>query len=206
MTKTYELPNGRKMTAYFDENGIGKITVQALDSLVNELNEYASEECGHDCEHCAYLECPKEPSEDAVSRAEVLEQICWFMDNGEYFTEFSNVYNVRKLIKRVNELPSVRPQEPCEDAVSRADVIDQLHQSINILEAEDRINDLPSVQPKSETVTEFADRCRECGARYGKLLKQVPKTVCDLCVYEIPSSSDGKPCTMCPAETKRGAE
>lgn len=25
---------------------------------------------------------------------------------------------------------------------------------------------------KSETVTEFADRCRECGARYGKLLKQ----------------------------------
>lgn len=25
-----------------------------------------------------------------------------------------------------------------------------------------------------ETVTEFADRCRECGARYGKLLKQEP--------------------------------
>ena len=27
-----------------------------------------------------------------------------------------------------------------------------------------------------ETVTEFADRCRECGAKYGKLLKQTPKT------------------------------
>ena len=26
-----------------------------------------------------------------------------------------------------------------------------------------------------ETVTEFADRCRECGAKYGKLLKQEPK-------------------------------
>jgi len=25
-----------------------------------------------------------------------------------------------------------------------------------------------------ETVTEFADRCRECGAKYGKLLKQKP--------------------------------
>lgn len=36
--------------------------------------------------------------------------------------------------------------------------------------------------------------------------EQEPKTVCDLCVYEIPSSSNGKPCTMCPAETKRGAE
>jgi hypothetical protein len=27
-----------------------------------------------------------------------------------------------------------------------------------------------------ETVTEFADRCRECGAKYGKLLKQESKT------------------------------
>lgn len=25
---------------------------------------------------------------------------------------------------------------------------------------------------KTESVTEFADRCRECGAKYGKLLKQ----------------------------------
>ena len=29
-------------------------------------------------------------------------------------------------------------------------------------------------QEKPETVTEFADRCRECGAKYGKLLKQEP--------------------------------
>ena len=27
-------------------------------------------------------------------------------------------------------------------------------------------------EPEEETVTEFADRCRECGAKYGKLLKQ----------------------------------
>ena len=63
MTKTYELPNGRKMTADFDENGIGKITVQALDSLVNELNEYAERQkcdtCYHNetefsvCQYCA---------------------------------------------------------------------------------------------------------------------------------------------------------
>lgn len=30
-----------------------------------------------------------------------------------------------------------------------------------------------------ETVTEFADRCRECGAKYGKLLKQEP---CEDCI------------------------
>lgn len=33
-------------------------------------------------------------------------------------------------------------------------------------EAADRLEQNP------ETVTEFADRCRECGAKYGKLLKQ----------------------------------
>jgi len=34
------------------------------------------------------------------------------------------------------------------------------------------IEQLPPVTPKSETVTEFADRCRECGAKYGRLLKE----------------------------------
>lgn len=46
MTKTYELPKigslgSRRVVAEFDENGVGKITVQALDSLICELNEYA---------------------------------------------------------------------------------------------------------------------------------------------------------------------
>lgn len=39
---------------------------------------------------------------------------------------------------------------------------------------EQELEELPSVTQKSETVTEFADRCRECGAKYGKLLKQEP--------------------------------
>lgn len=46
MTKTYELPKvgclgSRRVVAEFDENGIAKITEQALDSLICELNEYA---------------------------------------------------------------------------------------------------------------------------------------------------------------------
>ena len=40
-----------------------------------------------------------------------------------------------------------------------------------------------------ETVTEFADRCRECGARYGKLLKQAQKTGHWI---EVAKYSDGK--------------
>lgn len=32
---------------------------------------------------------------------------------------------------------------------------------------------LNSAKAKRETVTEFADRCKECGARYGRLLKRI---------------------------------
>ena len=112
MTKTYELPNGRKMSADFDENGIGKITVQALDSLVNELNEYAEqepiEECDHDCEHCAYLECTEEDSdmkveyEDAVSRQYLLDNSWEVEFNGEYI----QVVDVGTIV----EAPSVQPK------------------------------------------------------------------------------------------------
>lgn len=62
-------------------------------------------------------------------------------------------------------------QEPCEDAVSRQAVLSAIADyvaegwaespsDINGISA--LVNDLPSVNPQ-ETVTEFADRCRECG-------------------------------------------
>ena len=44
------------------------------------IDKYASEECDRDCEHCAYLECPKEPCEDAEKVSEmafaVAESVC----------------------------------------------------------------------------------------------------------------------------------
>lgn len=62
--------------------------------------------------------------------------------------------------------------EPC-DAISRDAAIEAVKQAIyNHDSAIMRLTELPSVTQKPETVTEFADRCRECGARYGKLLKQ----------------------------------
>lgn len=39
-----------------------------------------------------------------------------------------------------------------------------------------KIDEQPTIEP-TETVTEFADRCKECGARYGKLLKQKDKWI-----------------------------
>ncbi len=36
--------------------------------------------------------------------------------------------------------------------------------------------------------------------------KHEPLTICDFCIYDPPSSLDGKPCCMCPAEAKRKPE
>jgi len=69
-------------------------------------------------------------------------------------------------------------KQPCDDAISRdavCDIVEDIRDCISvegywaILE---RLKKLPPVTQKSETVTEFADRCRECGAKYGKMLKQ----------------------------------
>lgn len=35
-----------------------------------------------------------------------------------------------------------------------------------------------------------------------KALEQEPTSPCDVCRYNPPSSTDGKPCTMCPAESE----
>ncbi len=71
-----------------------------------------------------------------------------------------------------------KEQEPCDDAISREAVCDIVEDIRDCISVEgywailERLKKLPPVTQKSETVTEFADRCRECGARYGKLLKQ----------------------------------
>ena len=80
MIKSYDLPNERKMTAEFDENGIGKITVQALDSLISELNEYAERK---KCENCKILELLVDMEipticEDDYNDCEYCEQNCNF--------------------------------------------------------------------------------------------------------------------------------
>ena len=66
------------------------------------IDRYASEECTNDCEHCVYLECPKEPCEDAVSRQAVLNEVraiaTWH--SGDAFNE-------DRVIRHMKMLPSV---------------------------------------------------------------------------------------------------
>ena len=62
--KEYELPNGRKVAFEFDENGVGKITVEAMDRLM----ELVGAEPTDICDECIYVkgsrwcdECNGEP-------------------------------------------------------------------------------------------------------------------------------------------------
>ena len=80
----------------------------------------------------------------------------------------------------------LQEQEPCEDAISRQAVMDAMYELCGEGSLKDNpwrdnphidsiiytIEDLPSVTPKQETVTEFADRCRECGSMIGRNMKQ----------------------------------
>ena len=97
------------------------------------------------------------------------------------------VYNVEWLKKHwQTEMEIVCGVQPCEDAISREAVIKAVDRhtidTYDGLLLDDDITcileDLPSVQPSHKG-----------------------QTVCDLCKFNPPSSTDGNPCTMCPAET-----
>lgn len=73
-------------------------------------------------------------------------------------------------------------QEPCEDCWSKKEVVDIINRQrfginkISMGIIKEKLEALPSVTPThTETVTEFADRCIECGNTYGKQLKQLER-------------------------------
>lgn len=83
----------------------------------------------------------------------------------------------KKVMKTINNQMFSQPTS--DDCVSRQAVIEYIeacgaelgHDIENESVREDILN-MPSVTPNSITVTDFADKCRECGARYGRLLEQ----------------------------------
>lgn len=75
--------------------------------------------------------------------------------------------------KALNLAIKALEQQPCEDCISREAVKEMLSDEwtkympmeldINLSFVMEKINELPSVTPKGVTITDFADRCRECG-------------------------------------------
>lgn len=79
------------------------------------------------------------------------------------YTNYCDDVSIEEAIKVAIE---ALEQKPCEDAISRTEVkriVDFYKEQIDgIYRINESVDNLPPVNPQ-ETVTEFADRCRECG-------------------------------------------
>lgn len=100
------------------------------------------------------------------------------LEQEKYYKDLAQSYE--KTIVKLTE--AIAERQPCEDCVSRKEVMDMTGLYADWFESSDSYNDfvaelykLPSITPKGVTVTDFADRCRECGARYGKQLKKLER-------------------------------
>ena len=100
-TLKQDLENAKKDFYEFGEvfdNGY----VCGLEIAFKIIDKYASEECDNDCEHCAYLECPKEPCEDAISRSTAKTRV--------YLKYIGKPELCKEIFAILDELPSVQPK------------------------------------------------------------------------------------------------
>lgn len=106
-------------------------------------------------------------------------------------------YNFADMEDFCNMVIEALEQEPCEDAVSRSDVL-ALIERINIKYSSSFIKgisqtafqdllygalSLPPVTPKGVTVTDFADKCRECGRE--KVLDKIKAEIEQNCCITV---------------------
>lgn len=63
--KEYEMPNGRKAVFEYDENGVGKITLECMDMLMGLINDRKTEPKPI-CESCSKNPCKKKEMINAI--------------------------------------------------------------------------------------------------------------------------------------------
>ena len=116
------------------------------------------------------------PCEDCISRNELLSRIDaerkHLLDIKMDGAEHVIVHHARRIIE---DMPSITPkaleQQTSEDCISREEVIDEINRmGINAFktyndysELFDFVDSLPSLTPQQLSVTNFADKCKECG-------------------------------------------
>lgn len=127
----------------------------------------------------------------------------------KYHIGISNYDETDDLLKAFETAIKALEQEPCDDCVSRQAVKSTMvrwkFNSMNAyLEADYEIDKLPSVTPQQETVTEFADRCRECGSILGKRINQ--KTGHWVKITPYPLQMHDYKCSECCHETDDNTE
>ena len=129
-----------------------KAQAMALMWCLEIIDKYASEECDRDCEHCAYIECPKDDYQtdmdeiaeimkcdaDAETKRKMISNILtakphYFAEKEPksckkcLYAEETDGSHCYECVKGESKFE----QEPCEDAVSRQAVLD-------IIEFEDK--------------------------------------------------------------------
>lgn len=117
------------------------------------------------CEFSTYEEMGKKVAEKALDE---------FLYNGKTIREWMQIIASEDAISRQEALASIKALYP-----NMPPVIDifgarrkWLEKYAPYFECENAIEQLQPIKQETETVTEFADRCRECGAKYGKLFDQ----------------------------------
>lgn len=88
-------------------------------------------------------------------------------------------------------------QETIEELRKLKDDLEEISEVYDI-----KSNDTVFVLNKAIIACEQLRKYRKKAKRWKRKFyeKEEPTTPCDLCVFNPPSSADGKPCTMCPAE------
>ena len=77
---------------------------EALEMAIQALSQEPI--CDRDCEHCTWTECPIEPCDDAIGRAEAMTEIMMFAGNVKPDEE--DIYiKVSDAVQLLRELPSV---------------------------------------------------------------------------------------------------
>lgn len=158
-------------------------------------------------ESCDIRSCDNRDAIKAIEQESIAEER--YQDLVEYFgdediakcvledrEEFKKwLERVRWHTRKVDELARKLEQQSCEDCWSKKEVVDIINRQrfginkISMGIIKEKLEALPSVTPtRIETVTEFADRCRECGKmKKGKWI--FSKTIFDKYGYTVECSS-----------------
>ena len=113
------------------------------------INQYTNK-----CNHCMVTEYHGQmlsvptnykrkpcPCDDAISRDAVLKRIVQFS------VEEGSSVRCQPLYSDINNMPSVQPSRvECEDVINRTEVLDQLAQAYNIIDATNRIKAMRGVK------------------------------------------------------------
>lgn len=152
--------------------------------------------------------------------AECLKTIHVLSFKDETATFFlTDVQNAFKLAIKALE------QQPCDDCISRADILDAIETwdkfginaeqklirwqdhyvpYVHLDDVRHAVANMPSVTPKGVTITDFADRCRECGKqKVGKWIGELwgySCSQCKGCIDEDVKHLKYRYCPKCGAE------